>query len=220
MDLGYCSQAWINSRMFRTSNTLRWLAAAANPFLARITRRAISSSFGMKSLGDCTKIAAHPAAYVRRPLLYGVALALSISSAGAMSDPQIPDPTLTPGSWHQPPTPLVTLCEVHYTQQPGVRRVSRSIKAEVFRRYGYDPRSINWGDFEVDHLVALELDGDNSVENLWPQSYHSEPLNAHRKDVLEHVLHRLVCDRQLDLATAQQAIATDWVAAYKHYVLK
>jgi len=85
---------------------------------------------------------------------------------------------------------------------------------------GMDPRSIDWGDFEVDHLVALEIDGDNSVENLWPQSYHTEPLNAYRKDVLEHRLHYLVCHGELDLATAQQAIATDWVAAYKRYVLK
>jgi len=217
MDLGYCSQARINSGTLRTSNTFRWLAAAANPFCARITRRAIRSSFGMKFLGACTKIAAHSTAYVERPLLYGAVLALSIGSALA-SDLQMPDRTLTPGSWHHPPTPIEVLCQTGYTKT--VRHVTKSTKAEVFRRYGYDPRSIDWGDFEVDHLVALEIDGDNSVENLWPQSYHTEPLNAYRKDVLEHRLHYLVCHGELDLATAQQAIATDWVAAYKRYVLK
>ena len=151
MDLGNCSHARINSGMLRASNTLRWVAAAVNPFFAKIVRRAVRSSFRMKSLGACTKIAAHPAAYVRRPL-YGAALVLSISSAWAASDPQMPDPTLTPGSWHSPPTPIEVLCQTGYTKT--VRHVTKGTKAEVFRRYGYDPRSITWGDYEVDHLVC------------------------------------------------------------------
>jgi len=39
------------------------------------------------------------------------------------------------------------------------------------------------------------------------------------EDVLENTLHRLVCHGRLDLAVAQRAIATDWVAAYQQYVL-
>jgi hypothetical protein len=37
------------------------------------------------------------------------------------------------------------------------------------------------------------------------------------KDRLENRLHQMVCAGQLDLTTAQQAIASDWVAAYKRY---
>jgi hypothetical protein len=38
------------------------------------------------------------------------------------------------------------------------------------------------------------------------------------KDALERKLHRLVCAGELDLKTAQQAIASNWIEAYKKYV--
>jgi hypothetical protein len=38
------------------------------------------------------------------------------------------------------------------------------------------------------------------------------------KDSLEARLHALVCSGKLDLKTAQQAIATNWLAAYNRYV--
>ena len=38
------------------------------------------------------------------------------------------------------------------------------------------------------------------------------------KDRLEGKLHELVCAGQLDLKIAQQAIAADWIGAYKFYV--
>jgi hypothetical protein len=37
------------------------------------------------------------------------------------------------------------------------------------------------------------------------------------KDELERLLPQLVCSHQLDLATAQREMATDWIAAYKKY---
>jgi len=152
-----------------------------------------------------------------------VAFALCISAPLAFAitpihtDPQTPDPHLTPGAWNNPPTPLDTLCASGYTTT--VRNVPKSVKDKVFEEYGYDPKSINKGDYEIDHLVSLELDGTNDITNLWPESYVSQPLNAHRKDVLENTLHRLVCSKQLDLKTAQLAISQDWVAAYQKYVL-
>jgi hypothetical protein len=63
----------------------------------------------------------------------------------------------------------------------------------------------------------LELGGSNSIKNLWPESYRTV-WNARVKDRLENRLHELVCSGQLDLATAQREIATDWIAAYKKYV--
>ena len=38
------------------------------------------------------------------------------------------------------------------------------------------------------------------------------------KDRLEDKLHELVCSGQLDLKTAQQVIAANWIEAYKKYV--
>jgi hypothetical protein len=43
--------------------------------------------------------------------------------------------------------------------------------------------------------------------------------NADVKDELEAVPSRLVCSSWLPLAEAQQAIATDWTAAYNRFVV-
>jgi len=74
------------------------------------------------------------------------------------------------------------------------------------------------GEYEVDHLISLELGGSNDIANLWPQSYVSEPFNAHIKDKLENKLHALVCSGRITVETAQKAIANDWTAAYRQYV--
>jgi hypothetical protein len=41
--------------------------------------------------------------------------------------------------------------------------------------------------------------------------------NAEAKDRLEQLMCRMVCDGQIDIATAQEAFATDWIAAYHAY---
>ena len=72
--------------------------------------------------------------------------------------------------------------------------------------------------YEVDHLISLELGGANDIKNLWPQSYVSTPYNARMKDALENKLHAMVCANQITLVEAQKEISTDWIAAYKKYV--
>ncbi len=74
-----------------------------------------------------------------------------------------------------------------------------------------------FSEYELDHLIPLSLGGAPlSAANLWLEPRYGE-WNANRKDALEFVLWRLVCANQLRLDTAQQAIATDWVAAYRTY---
>jgi hypothetical protein len=58
----------------------------------------------------------------------------------------------------------------------------------------------------------------NSISNLWPESHRTSPWNVQVKDRLEGKLHELVCSGQLDLKTAQDAIAANWMEAYKLYV--
>lgn len=67
---------------------------------------------------------------------------------------------------------------------------------------------------EIDHLVPLELGGAvNAASNLWPEP----AATPNPKDELARRLNELVCDGELSLAAAQQAIASDWVAAYGRY---
>lgn len=139
------------------------------------------------------------------------------SNTGA-TNPGLPNSTLTPGRTTN--ATREDICEPGYTRK--VRSVSASLKRRVYASYG---RTRQPGVCcEVDHLIPLELGGANSKENLWPQPWNGDPAKnqwgAKEKDQLENRLHRLVCSGKLDLPTAQQAIARDWVAAWEIYVRK
>jgi hypothetical protein len=140
------------------------------------------------------------------------ALAPVAAQQPAGTPPILPNPALTPGD-----TLDVTLADI---QEKGysakVRNVPVSVKREVYAAYGIE----HWekGEYEVDHLISLSLGGSNSKKNLWPQSYKTSPWNAHTKDQLEVRLLKLVRGGQVELHTAQQEMAEDWIAAYKRYV--
>jgi hypothetical protein len=126
--------------------------------------------------------------------------------------PILPNPRLTPGDVL--PVTKEDICVPGYSQK--VRDVPEKLKEEVYKLYGI--RSHKPREYEVDHLISLELGGSNSIKNLWPESYETEPWNAKVKDVLENRLHKLVCEGRLALKTAQREEATDWIGAYKKYV--
>jgi len=88
---------------------------------------------------------------------------------------------------------------------------------EILRRYGLPPGP--HPDYEIDHLIPLCLGGSDDPSNLWPQPRRSieETWNAEVKDQLERLMCNMVCDGQIDIATAQEAFATDWIAAYRTY---
>jgi len=143
-----------------------------------------------------------------------LALLASTALAYGQDLPQQPNPALTPGAIN-PAATLAVICVKGYTSQPGIRNVTDSIKTKVFAEYGVDPKA---DQFEIDHLVSLELGGSNDIRNLWPQAYNTAPLNAHVKDALENKLHALVCAGKADLSAVQHDISTDWTAAFVKYV--
>lgn len=126
--------------------------------------------------------------------------------------PIVPDAQKTPGDVLT--TDASVICVSGYTKT--VRNVPQAIKEQVYRSYGITTREPK--EYEVDHLISLELGGSNSIRNLWPESYITQPLNAHVKDKLENKLHELICSGQLPVQQAQQEIAQDWIAAYQKYV--
>jgi hypothetical protein len=73
-------------------------------------------------------------------------------------------------------------------------------------------------EFEEDHLIPISVGGNPHDErNLW-----QEPRfgfwNAEKKDQLEDVMHRRVCDGSISLRAAQDAFRGNWTAAYRRYV--
>ena len=72
--------------------------------------------------------------------------------------------------------------------------------------------------YALDQLVPISLGGAASdARNLWLQSW-TGPWNASRKDALETVLHRMVCNGELTLDSARHAIASDWIETYRRVV--
>ena len=138
-------------------------------------------------------------------------LGLLCSSAAAVSS-LMPDPQLTPGD-AQTRDPNI-ICTPGYAR--AARDAPQKLKNQVYTLYGITTQASH--EFEIDHLISLELGGFNSVRNLWPQSYITEPLSARVKDKLEGKLHKLACDGTITFEEAQAAIAVNWVSAYRKYV--
>ena len=124
----------------------------------------------------------------------------------------VPDRNLTPGATR--PVSLGDVCSMAHEEV--VSDVPAFLRQQVFREYGIvNPRP---GDYEIDYLIAPGLGGAEDIHNLWPEPATSSAWNAHVKDALEERLHQLVCAGKLDLPTAQRAIASDWIMAYKTYL--
>jgi hypothetical protein len=121
-----------------------------------------------------------------------------------------PTAMLTPGVAR-----AATKTEVCRQDEGKNRDVPAALRRRVFELYGIpraDPKA-----YEVDYLITPALGGSDDIGNLWPQSYSDTVWNARVKDALEDRLRELVCRGDLELATAQRDISTDWIAAYKKY---
>jgi hypothetical protein len=123
---------------------------------------------------------------------------------------QLPDPGCTPGAIDPAVTQQdigKTICVSGYTRtvRPPESQTERAKFKVAYPAYGLADSTTS----ELDHLVPLELGGANDLSNLWPEAG-SVP-NA--KDQVEFALHKAVCARQVDLAAARLAIATDWKTA-------
>ncbi len=126
----------------------------------------------------------------------------------------LPNRAFTPGATRQ--ASLEEVCALRHEEV--VRPVSAITAPESsLEEYGI-PAAQSDDVYELDYLITPGLGGEDDIHNLWPEPQHAATWNAYAKDVLEERLHEMVCSRQLDLAVAQEAIATNWIAAYQKYV--
>lgn len=146
-----------------------------------------------------------------------IAICLLLCSTVIGQQRLLPDPKLTPGEVLTNVT-VDEICQKGYANvlDGGVRDVPESLKRQVFIEY-FGKVPTNPGAYEIDHLVSLEIGGDNSISNLWPQAYAGE-WGARVKDKLEDRLHAMVCKGQIPLKQAQAEISTNWIVAYQKYL--
>jgi hypothetical protein len=137
--------------------------------------------------------------------------------------------TLSAAVWAAPPPMAVlnqdvsnaslaeTICSPGYTRS--VRPSSsytNGIKKRLMRNDGLDFES-DKSFYELDHVIPLALGGHpRNINNLMLQKWEGST-GAKRKDRLEVKLQCLVCASTVSLTQAQEAIWTDWVAAYEQY---
>ncbi len=129
-------------------------------------------------------------------------------TSGCVSANGLPDPACTPGDILSDAT-VAQICTPGYSSQ--VRNVPDSVKNDVYEEYGIT--SHQPGQYEVDHLISLELGGSNDIANLWPEPAEPRP-GFHEKDKVENYLHDEVCSGAMSLQDAQLLIAHNWLAAY------
>jgi hypothetical protein len=113
------------------------------------------------------------------------------------------DPHCTPGAIYKSATKQ-QICIPGYSLLS--RNVDEKTKKEVFRDYKIIG---SYGDYEVDHLISLQLGGSNDVSNLWPEAY-NDSLGAKQKDKVENFLHQKVCKGEISLEQAQKEISRNW----------
>ena len=117
----------------------------------------------------------------------------------------VPDPVCTPGAILTTDASIV--CRPGYSSS--VRNVSVATKKKVFAEYGIP--YADHSDYEVDHLISLELGGSNDISNLWPEAHNIEN-GSFVKDGLETHLHLEVCKGNISLVRAQAEISGNWMS--------
>lgn len=135
-----------------------------------------------------------------------------IKTSGCIINGPFPDTACTPGAIF-PNITKEDVCTSGYAKK--VRNVLVAVKHEVYKEYGITHHSP--GEYEVDHLISLELGGSNDIANLFPEAAEPRP-GFHEKDKIENYLHKQVCDGQISLKEAQYEISNNWLEVYQKIV--
>jgi hypothetical protein len=173
------------------------------PTAQRLARIMISSLVIAALLGACTVGGSSTPA---TPGSHGIGQRTKTS--GCVAQNALPDSACSPGAIFADVT-KDQVCVPGYSK--GVRDVPDSVKNQVYAEYGI--ASHTTGEYEVDHLISLELGGSNDIANLWPEPAEPRP-GFHEKDKVENYLHQQVCSGAMSMADAQSIIATDWLSVY------
>jgi hypothetical protein len=123
------------------------------------------------------------------------------------------DPACTPGkAWT---TDKDTICQGGSTSliRPSDQYTNKLKGAQIIE-YGYGDVAV--GDYEEDHLIALEIGGHpDDPGNLWPEP-HAGKNGSQEKDKVEDWLHAQICSGAMTPQAAQDGIRTNWKQYLSH----
>ena len=113
-----------------------------------------------------------------------------------------------------------TICRKGFTKTIRPAGVyTNGVKFKLMREAGIPEEDADL--YELDHIVPLSVGGHpRKLANLMLQPYENiegKP-GARQKDRLELKLQNMVCNEEIDLATAQREIGGDWLMAYGKYI--
>mgnify|MGYP003394393201 CR=1 FL=1 len=101
---------------------------------------------------------------------------------------------------------------------------TNALKKQDITLYHY--ADTNMADYELDHIVSLEVCGDpKDPTNLWPQLYNliwnGKDIGAKVKDKVENLMAKMVKARQLTIQEAADNLRFDWVnVGMKYGIIK
>ena len=123
-------------------------------------------------------------------------------TSGCQANGPLQDKACTPGAIF-PNVTKSDICQSGYARS--VRNVPDSEKNQDYAEYGITHHTT--GQYEVDHLISLELGGSNDIANLWPEAASPTP-GFHEKDKVENYMHDQVCSGAISLQQAQIEISS------------
>jgi hypothetical protein len=125
-----------------------------------------------------------------------------------------PNPKLTPGSVVTTDVNVVCAIPVHGGAS---HTVPLAMQTAVLQEYGHYNLGNQQHKYMLNYLVPIDLGGGTDEANVWPVAI--KGAGFYQKVETDHILRDLVCRRTLPLTAAQQAMETDWYAAWLRYVV-
>lgn len=123
---------------------------------------------------------------------------------GCLAQDNLPDEACTPGAIF-PTVVTEEICVPGYSRK--ARKVSSSQKERIYAAYGIKTHTV--GEYNIDHLISLQLGGSNEDANLWPEAAEPRP-GYHEKIKVENFLHAALCKGDITLSEAQRLVSQHW----------
>ena len=137
-------------------------------------------------------------------LLRVVVFSFLVVSTSAFADnfPKNPNLEETPGKLCDTPSSKRYPEQIAYCERDVDSYTKNAVIAKYDQLFGYRIRSMNRGDFKIDHFIPLCAGGSNNEENLWPQ--HKSVYNI--TDPIEPILCEKMASGRLTQIVAIQMI--------------